>query len=189
MNQLRDHLLSRRTIPAAFLGAPGPGSDEIRTILQMSARVPDHGKLAPWRFIVYRSEDAVRIGERLVELWQAKDPSASDERLQQERERFSRAPQVIGVVSAPQTPHKIPVWEQELSAGAVCMTMLHAARAMGFSAQWLSEWFSFDDTAAAFLGCRADERFAGFIHIGTPTQDPVERPRPDLDAITTFWKD
>ncbi|WP_350334751.1 nitroreductase family protein [Coralliovum pocilloporae] len=188
MDQLRDYLLSRRTVPANFLTGPGPDDEQIETLLTIAARVPDHGKLAPWRFVLYDPEDADMIGTWLAECWRDREPDASEERLKQEKDRFSRAPRVIGVISCVNADHKVPVWEQELSAGAVCMNMLHGARALGYSAQWLTEWYAFDPVAARFLGCEDHERFAGFIHIGTPDQAPVERPRPNLEDITTSWK-
>lgn len=184
---LLDHLATRRTIPAPNLGLPAPDRAEIQCLLTLAARVPDHGKLAPWRFIVYGREERVVIGRYLRQLWLQQEPTAGEDRLILEEERFLRAPLVIGVISRPFQEHKVPVWEQELSAGAVCLNLLHAASALGFSGQWLTEWYSYHSQSAQFLGAREGERFAGFIHLGTPTIPPTERPRPDLADIMTTW--
>lgn len=182
-----DLLLTRRSIPAINLGAPGPDADQIKTLLTIGARVPDHGKLAPWRFILYSGAACAEIGDALCAIQLAKQPELSDAQQDQERTRFTRAPLVIGVVSTAAQHVKVPIWEQELSAGAVCMNLLTGAHAMGYSAQWLSDWFMFDDEAGKMLGLAEGERFAGFIHIGTPKEPPFERPRPNIDAITTTW--
>lgn len=182
------YLAARRSVPAANLGLPAPGEDAIGRILEIAARVPDHGKLSPWRFIRYPTEAAVSIGEYLSGLWARENPDTSQDRLALEKERFSRAPVVVGVVSSPVRDHKIPVWEQELSAGAVCLNLVHAAHAFGFSAQWLTEWYSYNTESVRYLGALEGERFAGFIHIGTPSIAPVERARPALQDITTIWR-
>ncbi|MTH99404.1 nitroreductase [Roseibium sp. RKSG952] len=180
-------LSRRRSHPSITMSAPGPDKATLDTILTIAARVPDHGKLAPWRFIVYRSADSVKIGERLAGIVEKRDGPLDEARRAQELGRFGRAPLVVGVVSRAGIHPKIPVWEQELSAGAVCMNLVNAAAASGFAAQWLSEWYAFDEEASRYLGCKENERFAGFIHIGTPTQAPVERPRPEISQITTEW--
>lgn len=187
MPEAFDLLLSRRSIPANCLGGPGPEPEQLRRLLTAAARVPDHGKLVPWRFIVYRGDQAARAGERLAAIWQRRDPAADAARLELERTRLSRAPVVVGVVSRAGDHPKIPEWEQVLSAGAVCMNLLNAAHAAGFAAQWLTEWYAFDPEAAPMLGLGEGERFAGFIHIGTALEPPFERPRPDLDKIITTW--
>ncbi|MEM8796906.1 MAG: nitroreductase [Pseudomonadota bacterium] len=180
------YLSTRRTVPSISLGEPGPDNDTLSKMLEIAARVPDHGKLAPWRFIIYDTTKGAEIGERLSAIWLSKEQDATDDRVEAERNRFQRAPLVVGVVSSAR-PHKIPEWEQILSAGAVCLNLIHAAQAYGFKAQWLTEWYTYDDEAARFLGAEDGERFAGFVHIGTPTIDPVERARPDLATKTTYW--
>lgn len=184
---LAAYLAQRRTVPASNLSVPAPDEDVLKNMLQIAARVPDHGKLAAWRFIRYPSEACVDIGLYLADLWASDHEDASQDRLELEKTRFTRAPMVIGVVSAPIVGHKIPVWEQELSAGAVCLNLIHAAYAHGFSAQWLSEWYSYHEKALRYLGLHEGERLAGFIHIGTPTIAPSERPRPVVDEITSVW--
>ncbi len=180
-------LLTRRSHPALSLVEPAPDAEQIKTLLTAAARVPDHGKLSPWRFIIYRREACGEIGETLIGLLNDAGEAIDDARRQQELTRFARAPLVIGVVSSTAPHPKIPLWEQELSVGAVCMNMLLAAHAMGFAGQWLSEWMAFDERAARYLGARDGERFAGFIHLGTPSLPPSERPRPDIDELTTEW--
>lgn len=187
MPDLLEHLENRRTIPAANLTVPGPTKEELNRILTIAARVPDHGKLAPWRFITYQPTDADTIGCFLEKRWHTLDPQADPERLAIEKARFHRAATIIGVVSKAQPHPKIPEWEQFISAGAVCMNLIHAAFAFGYVAQWLSEWYSDDPEASEFLGCQPGERFAGFLYIGTPTLPPTERARPDLSEIVTPW--
>ena len=188
-DQLVSYLRTRRTIPAAQLASPGPDSRTLQTILEIAARVPDHGKLAPWRFIIYDRESRGYLveGLRRIALQHADEKEG---RVRADKARgLSDTPVIVAVVSAPIPDHpKIPLWEQQLSAGAVCLNLLHAAQAHGFAAQWLTGWFAYDGEAARWLGLRHPERFAGFLHIGTPTMPPSERDRPNLDAITTKWK-
>ncbi len=186
-DSLKDYLASRRTVPSAQLGEPGPDDSTIEDLLTIAARVPDHGKLAPWRFIVYDKGVRQAATEWLVE--RAAKISEHGEAGSEVKKAalFAQAPLVIGVISAVQQHPKIPAWEQQLSAAAVCLNLVHAAHAHGFSAQWLTDWFSYDEEASAYLGAMEGERFAGFIHIGTPQVDPVERDRPDVAALTTRW--
>lgn len=185
---LLHHLRTRRTVPSLNLGGDRPDDATIAAMLEIAARVPDHGKLAPWRFISYAQQDGVKIGHYLADVWQGDNPDAPADRLELERTRFSRAPLVIGVVSTPLENHKIPVWEQELSAGSVCLNLIHAAYGFGLVGQWLTEWYAFHDDTARYLGASTGERFAGFIHIGTPLIEPSERPRPVIGDITTNWQ-
>lgn len=180
-------LLSRRSGSAKAMTGPGPTEDQIRTLVECAARVPDHGKLAPWRFILFRDEARERAGDALVDALLASDPAAGPERAAQERARFLRSPLVIAVVSKPRQGTPIPEWEQVLSAGACCQNLLLAAHAMGFVASWITEWYAYDRTALTALGLSADERIAGFIHIGQPRDPLSERPRPDLAAIVTSY--
>ena len=182
-----DLLLSRRSIPAINLGEPGPTADQIKTLLTIGARVPDHGKLAPWRFILFQGSARADAGEALCRLKLQREPGLDPAQQDQERARLARAPLVIAVVSTAAEHVKIPLWEQKLSAGAVCMNLLNAAYAMGFAAQWLSEWYAYDAEAAHMFGLTEGERFAGFVHVGTPMEPPFERPRPDIAALTTNW--
>ena len=147
--------------------------------------MPDHGRLVPWRFIVIEGEARRRIGEAIAAAFRADQPEADAEKVALERGRLARAPLVVAVVSRARPHVKIPDWEQVLSAGAVCMNLLNAATAMGFGASWITEWYAFDRRVLDALGLEPDERIAGFVHIGTPLEKPVERPRPDLADIVT----
>ena len=183
---LIDFLKTRRSTPVLQLAAPGPNRGEIEEMLTIASRVPDHGKLAPWRFIVFAGAAREEAGEKLAEIVKADDPEASPERLKLERERLSRAPLVIAVVSRAAVHPKIPEWEQVMSAGAVCYNLVVAANAFGYGATWLTEWYAFDERAKPALGVEADEKVAGFIHIGTRTEAPFERVRPALEDIVTW---
>jgi nitroreductase len=178
-------LLSRRSGSAKAMQEPGPSKKQLAQILQAGARAPDHGKLFPWRFIVFEAKGRERAGDILAEVMAAE--GERDKQVEEERARFLRAPVVIGVVSTAREQHKIPVWEQELSAGAVCQNILIAATALGFVANWLSEWYAYHPVVKDRLGLKAGERIAGFIYIGTPKDELEERPRPDLVRIVTVF--
>ncbi|HTT99751.1 MAG TPA: nitroreductase [Rhizomicrobium sp.] len=179
-----DLLLTRRSGSAKAMTGPGPNAAELEKILTAAARVPDHGKLFPWRYIVFEGDARVRFGEVLADCLKATEP-ANDERLAMERGRFMRAPVIVGVISRVREGIPIPVWEQELSAGAVCQTMLIAATSMGYVANWLTEWCAFNPLVAEKLGLQEGERVAGFIYIGTSATTLEERVRPDLSKITS----
>jgi nitroreductase len=179
-----DLLLSRRSGSAKTMTGPGPDTQALERILTAGARVPDHGKLTPWRFLLFEGEGRARMGDILAECI-AKEQGTTPARIAQERERFLRAPVVIGVVSKAREQIPIPVWEQELSAGAACQNILIAAHALGFVAQWISEWYAYHPEVLEKIGLRPGERMAGFIYIGTSTVALEERPRPDIAAITT----
>ncbi|MFN3835809.1 MAG: nitroreductase [Glycocaulis sp.] len=170
-------LARRRSTRAIDMSGPGPSPEQLETLLRIGARVPDHGKLFPWRFIVFEGKSRARFGEILEEITRADHPDAPPERLALERSRFERAPLVIAVISQVTVPHKIPEWEQILSAGAVCQTLLLAADAMGFGAQWLTEWYGYDARVCARLGLGENERVAGFVYVGTQAVAAVERSR------------
>ena len=187
-DRLAQYLRTRRTIPAVQLGEPGPGPATLREMLTIAARVPDHGKLAPWRFILFDSNSRAEAVAGLARI-AAAHPDAKEAHYRAEKAKgFADAPLVVAVVSSPIADHpKIPLWEQQLSVGGVCLNLLHAARACGFSAQWLTGWFAYDETAARWLGLKLGERIAGFVYIGTPTVPPAERDRPNINSITTSW--
>jgi len=185
MNESLSRLLQRRSVPPRWLGEPGPSEQELETLLKAASRVPDHGKLVPWRFIVIQGDARQRLGEVLAAAFKADNPGASEEQVAAERERFSKAPLVVAVVSRV-VPHvKIPDWEQVLSAGAVCMNLLNAAAALGYGASWLSGWAAFDRRVLDALGLSSEERMAGFIHLGTAKEKPADRDRPNLNEIVT----
>lgn len=178
-------LKTRRSVKPMELSGPGPDAADIDTLLTVASRVPDHGKLVPWRFIVIESEARRRIGEKIAAAFRADHPEATADQIAFETERLARAPLVIGVVSRPAPHVKIPEWEQLLSAGAAAMNLLHAAHALGYGASWLTEWYAYDRRVLDGLGLAAHERMAGFVHIGRPGRPPEERPRPALSDIVT----
>jgi nitroreductase len=178
-----DLLLSRRSGSAKTMAAPGPSKKQVAQILKAGARAPDHGKLFPWRFILFEDKGRDRAGSIIAEA--AKADGERDRQVEEERRRFLRAPLVIGVISSAREQHKIPVWEQELSAGAVCQNILIAAHALGFVAQWVSEWYAYHPVVKHGLGLKPGERIAGFIYIGTATEKLEERARPDMESIVS----
>ena len=180
-----DLLLSRRSGSAKSMTGPGPSPAELRRILSAGARVPDHGKLAPWRFILFEGEGRTRMGELLAESVRKSDPEASSERIALECNRFLRAPVVIGVVSRVREGIPIPEWEQTMSAGASCMAMVIAAHALGYVANWITEWGAYDPNVLSGLGLQQGERIAGYIYIGKAAVPLEERARPDLDSLIT----
>ena len=180
-------LSARRSTPAIACAEPGPTPEQLDLILTLGARVPDHGKLAPWRFIVIEGEAREALDARLAAALKASDPDIGPGRLAQQASQFSQSALVIGVVSRAGPHVKIPEWEQVLSAGAVCMNVVTAANALGFGAQWLTGWAAYAPEALAILGVGDSEKVAGFIHIGTPTQTLPDRPRPELSDVVTRW--
>lgn len=185
MNATLDLLRSRRSVAPHLLGEPGPTPQELEALLTIAVRVPDHGRLAPWRFVVIEREARARIGEVIAAAFVADQPRADPARVEQERNRLARAPTVVAVVSRAKPHVKIPEWEQELSAGAVAMSLVIAANAMGFATSWLTEWYAFDRRVLDALGLEPEERIAGFVHIGRALEAPVERVRPALTDVVT----
>ncbi len=187
MNETIALLLRRRSLPPQGMKGPGPDAAEIELMLTIAARVPDHGKLAPWRFVIFEGQARERAGDIAASLLRADDPSVAEPRLQAERTRFSRAPLVIAVVSRAAPHVKIPQWEQQLSAGAVCMNLVTAANALGYVAAWLTEWCAYDRRFCEAIGLAAHEKIAGFIHIGRANMASEDRPRPALaDIVSRF---
>ena len=181
-SELLARLATRRSTPAQGLAAPGPSPDQIRDILEIGARTPDHGKLFPWRFVVLGPQTRADIAARL-DPFAARQPDPKKGRAV--LAKLVNPPVSILVVSTPTPGHKVPVWEQELSAGAVCMNLSHAANALGFATNWITDWYAYDPEALAMFGVGAGEKIAGFIHIGTAAEPPLERPRPDMAAKVT----
>src|SRR5829696_5555486 len=187
MNATLDLLRTRRSVAPHLLGEPGPTPEELEALLTIGTRVPDHGRLTPWRFLVIEGEARARIGEVIATAFLADQPQADATRVEQERKRLARAPTVVAVVSRARPHVKIPEWEQTLSAGAVCMSLVIAANAMGFGTSWLTEWYGFDRRVLDALGLEPDENIAGFIHIGRVTTPSVERPRPVVADLVTWF--
>lgn len=179
--ELLTRLAVRRSAPAQGLTAPGPDAGQIADILRLGARSPDHGKLTPWRFVVMGPQSRVEIAERLAAMAVAKSLPAKATAV---LAKLVASPTCILVVSTA-APGPKPVWEQELSAGAVCMNLEHAASGFGFASSWITDWYSYDADAAALFGVRDGERIAGFIHIGTAVEPLLERDRPDVAALST----
>lgn len=184
--ELFDYLSHRRSVPVRDLTGPGPDEAQIKSILAAACRVPDHGKLFPWHFIIFHGEARLKMGAVLKDALSRKDPSAPAEKLQQEESRFMRAPVVVAVISRIR-PAKHPRWEQYLSAGAACQNLCLAANALGFGTNWLTEWCAFDPHVHQALGLDSRDRIAGFIYIGNIANMPDERPRPDPQALTSWW--
>ena len=180
-----DLLLSRRSGSAKAMGKPGPTPKEVAEILQAGARAPDHGKLFPWRFILFEGKGRERFGDILGAVLEAEGERSKQ--VEEERQRFLRAPVIIGVISSAREQIKIPVWEQELSAGAVCQNILIAAHALGYVGNWLTEWYAYHPVVKDRLGLKAGERVAGFIYIGTSKVELEERPRPEMDKIVSHF--
>jgi nitroreductase len=178
-------LTTRRSFKPAELSDPGPTPAEIDTLLTVASRVPDHGKLAPWRFIVFEGDARRAAGAAIVTAFRAKYPDAKTEHVEAERERLTRAPLVIAVVSRAAPHVKIPEWEQVLSAGAAAMNLVLAAHALGYGASWITEWYAYDRVVLDALGLKPHERIAGFVHIGRPPGPAEDRPRPSLEEIAS----
>ncbi|MHA6684296.1 nitroreductase family protein [Mesorhizobium sp. A556] len=174
-----DFLLARSSAPIADLRAPAPSDEQIATMIAVASRVPDHGRLAPWRFIVYRGDARAEIGTKLAALAEQREGPLAEARHNQELARFSRAPLVVGVVSSPKESVKIPQWEMLLSGGLAAMNLILAANALGFGSNMITNWYSDVPEGRAILGLSPQERVVGFVHIGTHAGDVPQRPRPD----------
>ena len=182
------HVLdTRRSVPSKQLGEPGPDHATLLRMLASAVRVPDHGKLVPFRFIRLQGEARHALGDLLAARTLHLQPDAADAVVEKDRARFSHAPVIVTVVAGLTPGHKVPEQEQLLTAGSVCFALLQAAQALGFGAQWLTGWMAYDAAVAATLGLSADERIAGFIHIGTPKMEVPERERPDPALLLTDW--
>jgi nitroreductase len=180
-------LKTRRSVKPMELGGPGPSPAELDTLLTIAARVPDHGKLAPWRFIVFEGEQRLAAGEKIAAIFRDRNAGATADQIDFERKRLARAPLVVAVVSRAGPHAKIPEWEQQLSAGAAAMSLVIAAHAMGYAASWITEWYAYDRAVLDALGLAANERMAGFVHIGRPAKPSEERDRPKLADIVSRY--
>ncbi|MEL6288982.1 MAG: nitroreductase [Pseudomonadota bacterium] len=185
-----DLLLTRRSVVAKKLVAPGPDAETLARILTAGLRVPDHKILQPWRILTFSPPQRHAFADIVAGLSLLRDdPSAfAADEIEKERQRFLRAPTVIAVISSLQDRKPVPEWEQELSAGAVCQNILHAAAASGFAGQWITEWLAYDARVAGVLGLGARERVAGFIYLGTAEEAPKERARPEFARAVSAWE-
>ncbi|CAN7381916.1 nitroreductase [Phenylobacterium sp. LjRoot219] len=175
-------LRRRRSTSAVTLAEPAPTPAEIAELIQLATRVPDHGKLAPWRFVVLEGAGKAEFAGRLGQLAQARGDAAAAAKLV----KLKTPPLAIAVIAAPRAA-AIPEWEQLLSAGAACTTLTYAALAMGYGANWITDWYAYDSEACAVLGLQSNEKVAGFILLGTPREPPLERERPDPAQLTSRW--
>ena len=178
-------LATRRSGKPRDLVAPGPDAGQLARILEIAARTPDHGKLAPWRFVTVAADQRERLASLITAAYRAERPAATRVEIESLDQFAHQAPALVVVLSSPKGT-RIPLWEQELSAGAACMNLLHAAHAMGFAGGWLTGWAAFSDTVRDAFGTAA-ERIAGFIFIGTPARPLDERPRPDREQVVGAW--
>jgi nitroreductase len=185
MTETIDLLKKRRSPRIPDLAGPAPSDSELETLLTVASRVPDHGKLAPWRFLVLRKEGRAPLAEALSRCFKADHPEATSDQIEKERARFANSPLIIGVISRAGPHAKIPEWEQILSAGAACMNLVTAAHALGYGANWVTGWAAYDRSCLDLLGIAPNERVAGWLHIGKPTSELEDRPRPKLEDIVT----
>lgn len=182
-----DFLLSRRSVLANLIKEPGPSSEDLERIVSAAMRVPDHGRLEPWRMLVLRDKAREELGDVLEKAFVKDNPNATEVQIKYEKNRLTRAPVVVTVISRVLKDHKIPEWEQILSSGAACQTMLIAALSMGYAAQWLTEWYAYHPAVSEALGLAENERIAGFVYIGSGNP-PMERDRPEYDDVVTDVK-
>jgi nitroreductase len=181
-------LRNRRSVPAARLAPPGPTPEQLREIIAVAIRVPDHGKLTPWRLVTFTGEAGARYGEALATLHAQVDPGVPAAKLVKDRDRFAHSPAILAVIARIDERHpKIPAQEQLLSAGCLAFNLLLAAQASGFAAQWLTGWSCYDRDAAKLLGLADNERAIAYIHIGSAEFEPPERTRPEVDRIAGAW--
>jgi nitroreductase len=179
-------LATRRSGKPRDLAAPGPNADQFAQILAIAARTPDHGKLAPWRFVVVGQDQRTALAALIIDAYRVERPTASRTEIEALDQFAHQAPSLVVVLSSPKPSH-IPVWEQELSAGAACMNLLHAVHALGFAGGWLTGWPSCSDAVRDAFG-EPHERIAGFMFIGTPSRALDERPRPDMERVVSRWR-
>ena len=187
MPDLSDFLLSRRSIQVRDMIDPGPSEEDLKKILTAGMRVPDHGKLSPWRFKIIRGKFRQELGGVLVNAFKENNPNYIEEQIEIEQERFTRAPIVILVISKTKPEHKIPEWEQILSSGAACQNILASALSLGYAAQWITEWYAYDNKVKASLGLNKKDQIAGFIYLGTRTEEPKDRARPEYNDVVSEW--
>ena len=187
LNEAFDRISQRRSVKAIDIREPGPSEEQTNQILEAAIRVPDHGKLGPWRFILFEGQSRDDFGQFLSKTFQLANPTAPSALLQLESQRFMRAPLIICVAARIREEIKIPSWEQQLSVGACCQNILIAANLLGFAGQWLTEWYSYDRIVNDKLGLENDERVAAYIYLGSADEKPAERDRPTLDGRVSRW--
>jgi nitroreductase len=184
---LLDTITTRRSVSTRDMRDPGPSSEQVQILLQAAHRVPDHGKLGPWRFVIFQGDARADFSRKLADIYKEENPETTEKLLQFQAELLTRAPLVIAVISTAGEHVKIPEWEQVLSAGAACQNILLAAHTMGFGAQWVTEWYGYSDKVKKLLGMEPHHRVAGFIYIGSYNEKPEERVRPSLEERVQYW--
>ena len=185
--EARQSIALRRSTSKRGLIAPGPSSAALDELLTVATRVPDHRRLAPWRFIVFEGEQRQAFNDRAVEIQKQETPDATETMLADTAGYFTRAPVVVAIISSPDPTHKTPVWEQELSCGALCFNLLMAANASGWAGCWLTEWIAFSPGINTLLGLTEHERIAGYVYLGTAKDRQQERLRPDVANKIKRW--
>lgn len=183
--EVLNFLKTRRSVPSKMMSGPAPTNTEIEEMLLIASRVPDHGKLTPWRFVIYSDAAKTRMNENVHARALVLNPTLNDDMQDVERNRFPLSQAIVGIFSTPKQHPKVPIWEQELSAGACAMNFLIAANACGYDAQWFTGWYASDDELTNGFDLKSGERIAGFIHIGTRDMPKSERPRPELSEISS----
>lgn len=186
LDALIDYLLSRRSLPTAKMTDPGPDDSELELILRAATRVPDHGKLAPWRIQVVRGEAQRRLGQEWAAIYKRDHPDASDELIESEAGRPARAPLLLIVSTRIENVQRIPRFEQLLSGAAVCLNAIHAANALGYFTTWITDWPAYHPAVKAGLGIHESDEIVGLIYVGSALQLPDERPRPALEDVVSY---
>lgn len=187
-SSLRSHLATRRSGKARDMVAPGPDAATLRDIIALALRTPDHGKLAPWRIVTVADDQRAAFATLLKDAWVSENPGAAGMDLSALDQFAHQAPTLLVLVSTPVTNSKIPVWEQQMSAGAVGMNLLHAAHAHGFVGSWLTGWAAYSPAVASAFGARAGDTIVGYFFLGTATGALSERPRPEYDDVVHAWE-
>lgn len=184
-----EYLGRRRSVKPDRLTEPAPTAQELEGMLKIAARVPDHKKLVPWRFIIFRDDARRQFGDIIAQVCAEDDqPTPSPQRLEFERQRFLRAPLVVAVIARLNDQRGVPEWEQTLSAGAAAFNLCLAANTLGYGTSWLTEWMAYNKKIHTALGLADTEKVAGFVHIGTAMEPPQERDRPELADIVSAWQ-
>lgn len=186
---LLDLITTRRSVSVKDMRAPGPSPEQLQILLKTAHRVPDHGKIGPWRFVIFQGEARADFSRELAAIYKEENPEAPEKLLQFQTELLIRAPLVIAVISTAGEHVKVPEWEQILSSGAACQNILLAAHSMGFGAQWLTEWYGYSVKVKKLLEMEPHHRIAGFIYIGSYSEKPEERVRPSLEERVRYWGD
>jgi nitroreductase len=185
---MKEFLHARRSTKIKHMTAPGPSAEELRDVLTIAARVPDHKKLVPFRFVVFEGEARTKFGQHLHDIFARENPDATPQQLDFEKDRFNRAPLVVAVISVVKDHKDVPYWEQVLTAGAATYNLCLAANTHGYGTNWVTEWYSYHPAINALLKLQEGEAIAGFVYIGTETEKNSERDRPNIDHITTYFE-